>query len=286
MTSEELFSPILEIAGNLKSAEKFLTEGNPSEDEKEKLEQLIVNLTEEYNEKKKQIIYSLLSVQKIQESSEYFESFLGNEFASMKKGYHVESHGIIDEVEKELVELFNKESRKSPLRRKVEKYWILLAILAVILLALGSKSYWLVDVDTPFEEPQGVIEGTQALDKALEYFEMVDSKNFSRAARKNGWLKSFVFWPIEPTEAEYERAAEFLSSSVTAYTFLKEQGIACDNVFDAESDNGKMDISEKVAKTIKAEEGFLLETANKGVPDLPKGFVMLSKAVVLTFPCE
>lgn len=45
--------------------------------------------------------------------------------------------------------------------------------------------------------------------------------------RRGGWIKSIIFWPVEPTKKEINYASEFLWSTVDVYEYLLKENTLC-----------------------------------------------------------
>lgn len=121
-----------------------------------------------------------------------------------------------------LIPYLAKESKKSPGYRKALKMmpWALGA--ACVVVYFGFRIFSAVDVSAPLDSKEGMIQRAAAMEKVVRYDDFMHTK-----VRKGGWLKSMIFWPIEPTDAEMTGASEFAGLSIEALDILRNDGQIC-----------------------------------------------------------
>lgn len=239
MSNIELYKPLLEISLAISECKDELTT-NPGWSRKSKLKKAIENLEQKLNEESSELIDRTVNTWN---SDQPLNIFLAEEFASLKQDADESWHNAIDDVGQRITKLALSESSKSPMRRKVEKngVWIAIGVIAITMLSL--KWYWLVEVDQPIETVTGTIQRAAALDKLLDYDDSMDTR-----VRRGGWLKGILFWPAEPTEKEIEHASEFLWAAVEIYDYLNTEGAICGSKLSHNSNDENYNDELEIAK--------------------------------------
>lgn len=66
-------------------------------------------------------------------------------------------------------------------------------------------------IESSLDTEKGIQQRAAAIEKVLWYDDLMDTR-----ARRGGWIKGILFWPIKPTEQELSGAAEFASLAYEA----------------------------------------------------------------------
>jgi len=173
------------------------------------------------------------------------------------------------------METLDKETAKSPARRKFERnsWWIV--SLLVIAGFLGAKWYWLIDVTRPLESTEGLIQRAAVFQKAFDY-----DDNMGRRMRKNGWAKQIIYWPIKPTDDEIKYAGDFMQYAMSAYLFLKKEKLVCGAYYTFDLEN--KDISDGELSLLKEAADF---AASANIADYENSAELGIAAIKFKFPC-
>jgi hypothetical protein len=200
--------------------------------------------------------------------------YLSDELEQIKEVADESWHLAIDDVKGRLLKVASSETKKSPLRRKIEKngWWITITVVAFIMVFL--KWYWLVEVTQPIETVEGVRQRTAALEKVLDYDDSMDTR-----VRRGGWLKGILFWPAEPTDDEVGYAGEILWWTLDVYDYLKKEGLICKASLSYNPNDDNIQDEIKIVKVLKDFIGISPSTADDGVE-------LVAEAFVSKFPCE
>jgi hypothetical protein len=73
-------------------------------------------------------------------------------------------------------------------------------------------------IESPADTQKGIQERAAAIEKVLRYDDWMDTR-----ARRGGWLKGILLWPIKPSEQELKGASEFASLAYEAQAVSVEQ---------------------------------------------------------------
>tara|TARA_B110000238_G_C16048142_1_gene404846 strand:+ start:280 stop:1098 length:819 start_codon:yes stop_codon:yes gene_type:complete len=272
MSNIELYQPLLELSAAISESNQELQD-KPGWKRKSELKKAIQNMEEKLTEETNELINRTVDSW---DSDQPLSEFLVAELDAIREAADDSWHVAIDDVKARLSKLANKEGRKSPLRRKIEKngWWITILVIGVIMVSL--KWYWFVDVNKPMDEPAGVIQRAAALEKLLDYDDSMDTK-----VRRGGWLKGILFWPAEPTEEESKYASEFLWTSVDVYDYLKKQNALCSaNLSHNSNDENYKD---EIAIAQVAID-YINNTPNASGAE--SGPLLLAGAYTTKFPCQ
>lgn len=112
----------------------------------------------------------------------------------------------IDYTSDNLLPYLQKEARKSPGLRKVQKAAPFVAGALVIIAYFGVRIFAATPVTESIDSRLGLQQRSAAAEKAIRYDDWSGTR-----VRRGGWLKGILFWPIEPTETEIQSAAEFVT---------------------------------------------------------------------------
>lgn len=218
MSNIELYQPLLELSAAIKQCNQEL-QGKPGWKRKSELKKAVGNMEQKLTEQSTGLISKTVDSW---DSGQPLSSFLAEELDAVKEAADESWHVAIEDVKNRLSKLADKESKKSPTRRKIEKngWWIAIVVTGITMVSL--KWYWLIDVNEPMDSTAGVVQRAETLEKLLDYNDSMDT-----SVRRGGWLKSILFWPAEPTEQEIEYASEFLWTTVDVYDYLSEEGALC-----------------------------------------------------------
>lgn len=129
-------------------------------------------------------------------------------------------HPLYEEVRGDLVARIDGESGKKPWQRTLR--YRLPVILGVLVVAFyfGLRWYSATPVTAALETRQGLQQRAVALDKVIRYDDWAST-------RRGGFIKGILLWPIEPTEAELQKASELGGLILTATAELGVAGQAC-----------------------------------------------------------
>jgi hypothetical protein len=270
MSNFELYQPLLEIAVAIKHCEKEI-EQKPGMFRKSKLKKTIGNLEEKLTLECTELIDKTVDSW---DSESLLSDYLDHELSTLKEVADESWFVAIDDVKSRLVKLAEKETSKSPTRRTIERngWWI--GIVSVVVIMLGLKWYWLVEVSEPAESSVGTYQRALALDKLLDYDDTMDTR-----VRRGGWLKGILFWPEEPTDEEIGFASEFLWSSIQIHDYLKEENEICGAHLTHQDDDvyrDELEIAQIALKSVLA-----------GNPqDFEGSAQYIANAYYETYPCQ
>jgi len=231
MSNLELYKPLIQIIYAIKELHTEF-EGNPERKRKAEIKKELPNLNQALDEKCNDLIKTIIDSWSPEQP---LDQFLSEDLNNLKDSIDDDKiKQVIDDLKEKIIPLASKESKKGPTRRKLKKNGWLIGLGLVVLIMVGLKFYWLVDVSESIEAPIGVIQGGEALEKLLDYNGLMKTK-----VRRGGWVKEIMYWPASLTDKETTRAGEFISVSVAAYEYLKKNNLICganlttyeDNIF-------------------------------------------------------
>ncbi|MBN1783802.1 MAG: hypothetical protein JW812_02430 [Alphaproteobacteria bacterium] len=173
--------------------------------------------------------------------------------ADVKK--HFKSHKILQDF---VLKRLAKEAKKSPFRRKIERYFWKGFLVVLAVFALIFRQYNLITVDAPLETKEGIMQRAAAYDKFSTYNSLV-------AGSRNGFAKMILFWPIEPTKEEVNYASEFIFSAGAIYNRLKKAETICDAEFTYDDTKENYDDKDDVMKIATISLHFIQEKFNPEV---------------------
>lgn len=111
----------------------------------------------------------------------------------------------VDYTRDNLLFYVDKEADKDPRVRKAIKAAPFVAGALAVIIYLGVRLFSGTPVTASMETRDGILQRAAATEKVIRYDDWMGTR-----VRRGGWLKGILFWPIEPTEAEIEGAAEFV----------------------------------------------------------------------------
>jgi hypothetical protein len=155
------------------------------------------------------------------DDAEETKSLISSDFEEMKTlqpGWE----SVFVFVQQELFERINKESKKSPLRRKIVKWTPAALAVVVAVMYFGVRFTSGIDVTQPLESKAGLVQRAAATEKVVSYDDFMGTQ-----VRRGGFLKGILFWPIEPTQPEVTAASEFVSVTLEGYEVLQKQQEIC-----------------------------------------------------------
>jgi hypothetical protein len=268
----ELYQPLLELSAALNEHKKELKE-KPSWKRKSELKKAIQNIEQELANKSSELIGSTVNSWNLEQS---LSSFLEEELDAVKEMADKSWHCAIKDIKTRLIKLAEKEGKKSPIRRKIEKNGWWLAIAAIGLVMVTLKWYWLVDVNKPMELTAGVAQRAKALEKLIDYDDSMDAR-----VRRGAWLKDIFLWPAKPTDKEAEYASEFLWTSLDIYDYLKAENVLCGANLLYDANDESFDDEIEIAQ-------IAINYANNtdNVNTAESGPLLLMSAFTSKFPCQ
>lgn len=272
MSNIELYQPLLELSSAINECNQEL-QGKPGWKRKSELKKAVQSMEQKLTEQSAELINKTVDSW---DSDQPLSAFLIEELNAVKEVADESWHVAIEDVKKRLRKLAEKESKKSPTRRKIEKngWWITILVIGLTMVSL--KWYWLIDVDEPIDTPTGVSQRAATLEKLLDYDDSMDTR-----VRRGGWLKGILFWPAEPTEEEIKYASEFLWATVEVYDYLQNEKVLCNaNLFhNANDENYKDEIA-----IAQVAIDYIANTQNISVAE--SGPLLLAGAYTSKFPCK
>ena len=272
MENIKLYQPLLELSVAINECNQELQE-KPGWRRKSELKKTVQNIEQQLTEQSTELINKTVDSW---DSEQSLSSFLAEELDAVKDAADESWHVAIEDVKNRLNKLADKEGKKSPTRRKIEKngWWI--AIVAIGITMVSLKWYWLVDVNEPIESTTGLVQRAAALEKLLDYDDSLDTR-----VRRGGWAKGILYWPAEPTEEEIEYASEFLWESVNLYDYLRRENAICNAnlIFNANDENYKDEIA-----IAQIAIGYVNKINN--VKAAESGPLLLAGAYTSEFPCQ
>lgn len=272
MSNIELYQPLLELSVAINECNQELLE-KPGWKRKSELKKAVRNMEQKLTEKSTELVSKTVEGW---ESDQSLSIFLTEELNAIKEAADESWHVAIEDVKERLCKLADKESKKSPMRRKIEKngWWITILVIAITMVSL--KWYWLIDVNEPIDTPAGVAQRAATLAKLLDYDDSMDTR-----VRRGGWLKGILFWPAEPTEEEIKYAAEFLWTTVDIYDYLQKENALCNaNLFHNTGDENYKD------EIAIAQIAIDYISNKQKVNSAESGPLLLAVAYTSKFPCK
>ncbi|MDZ7735172.1 MAG: hypothetical protein U5P41_02755 [Gammaproteobacteria bacterium] len=173
MSNIELYQPLLELSAAIKQCNQEL-QGKPGWKRKSELKKAIQNMEQKLTEQSTDLINNTVDSWI---PSQPLSSFLAEELDEVKEAADESWHVAIEDVKKRLSKLADKESKKSPTRRKIEKHGWWIAILVIGITMVSLKWYWLIDVNEPIESTAGVVQRAKTLEKLLDYDDSMGSRS-------------------------------------------------------------------------------------------------------------
>jgi hypothetical protein len=272
MSNVKLFQPLLELSAVINEYKEEL-QTKPGSKRKSELKEGIQNMETALVEKSTELIKKTVDSW---DSDQTLSDYLEQELDAIKEASDESWHLAIEDLKVRLRKISNTESKKSPIRRKIEKngWWLTILFIGITMVSL--KWYWLIEVNQPIDTVKGVIQRAGTLDKSLNYDDSMDTK-----VRKGGFFKGILFWPAEPTEKEIEYASEFLLSTVEVYAYLQEQNAVCGgplfHISDDDHYKDTMAISQVVLDYINNGSNF---------NNVENGPLLIAQALTSKFPCQ
>jgi len=229
MRNFDLYKPLVELVSAIGECRREL-QGDVSWKRKADLRKIARSLEHKLTEQSEALIYRTLNSWDADES---LSQYLSDELNVLKSGTEENWHGDIDYVKMRLARLAENEGRKSTLRRKLERYGWVIAIVVVIVSVFGVRWYSQVDVSYPPETAKGVVLGSHALQKLANY-----DDSLGDGMDSIGLFKRIVMWPVKPAPAETRYALEFMGAAVDVYDQLKIENRICGTKIEHQPDNG------------------------------------------------
>lgn len=129
----------------------------------------------------------------------------------------------VDVVREDINNRIRGEAGKPVWRRRLQYYSVPIIVSTLAIAYVGTWMYNDLEIDQPIETKAGIIQRADALDKVLRYQDLMSGQ-----AQRGGWIKPFLFAPLEPDDAELEGARGFSSLVLAGYDKLESEGLACD----------------------------------------------------------
>ena len=140
-----------------------------------------------------------------EESRDSAADNVGAQLAGLRNQADPSWYPAIDYTSDSLLPYLAKEAAKSPRMRKAIKLAPLvagaLAVIAYFTVRLVSGT----PVTESIETRAGLQQRAAAVEKVIRYDNWMSTR-----VRRGGWLKGVLLWPIEPTDAEINGAADFV----------------------------------------------------------------------------
>lgn len=128
-------------------------------------------------------------------------------------------HPAIDYTRDNLLPCLTKEAAKSPRLRKALKLVPLVVGGLAVLVYFGIRLASGTPVTEDFETRAGIQQRAAAAQKVIRYDDWMSTR-----VRRGGLFKGILLWPIEPTDAEVNGAAEFVSLVVEGQQYAEGCG--------------------------------------------------------------
>ena len=242
----------------------------------------IANLERKFQEDADDLVYEFLKHVDTSDANtdltDVFRSALGGVKDALQSG---DADGFetdlniraIDRTAEKLANIAAKQQAKSSFRRKVEHYRPAIVIVAVAAVYFGLRFYSAVPTYDQIETRDELIAGYTALQKVDRYDDLAGTR-----ARKGGWLKGIMLWPIEPTEDEVEFAADMVWLSIRMHDYLLEEGLICNNTLSGPLENEDIDTKLEYARLV----GDFAETS----PQQGNAIELTAAALDQSYSCE
>jgi len=268
----EHFQPLLELSVVLNECNAEL-QGKPGWKRKAELKKVIENAERKLTKQSAELINRTVDAW---ESEASLSAFLVEELNTLKEASDESWHDAIEGVKERLSKLADKESSKSPARRKIDKngWWITIFVIGITVVSL--KWHWLINVTESADTPSGIAQRAAALEKILDYDDLMGA-----GVRRGSWLKGLLFWPAKPTEEETRYAAEFMWTAIDVYDYLQKENALCDVNLYSEKDK-KIRKYEIAIAQIAVD--YINNTQNFSTAE--SGSLLLTSAYISKFPCQ
>lgn len=204
---------LVELAGAICSLKEAATTKSKSEQKKIK-EQLDI-LNAKFLEMRNNYV-DLLLITPHGRSQAYEQT--ATKIAVMRTSSDPSWNEAISYVSENLLPRIKKEASRDPLLRKMIKAIPLVLGAIVVTAYFAIRFFSTIQIENPVETREGIQERAVAIEKLLRYDNWADTR-----VRRGGWLKGILLWPIEPSEAEIEGAAEFAALAYEAQKVSTEQ---------------------------------------------------------------
>ncbi len=189
-------------------------------------------------------------------------------------------------LEKALQERLKKESGKSAVRRRFERYVWLIVLLLFIVGLIGVKFYYKCDVSQPLLSRPGM-ENVIRLGQKIKYHDSLVSSKVHH--RKEGLMKTILLWPLAISDQESEYYTQYIVLLSRIGYELKQGGHACEIGSWAKPQDQNYN-DEEVARLLELAEA-VNEKAAKKLRDLPVDIQpqdmisLMAEILVENFPC-
>jgi len=271
MSNVDVYRPLLDLSNAIaENREEY--RDNPSRQRRGELEKERKILDQKLTEACKTLVLGSVDGWT---STTPLASFIASDIERLKEVADPSWFPAIDDVSTRLIAIANRETSKSPARRRIEKNAPIFALVGCLLIYFGLKWFWLVDVSSSIETTKGVVERSAAFEKAIDYDDLMDTE-----VRKGGWLKGLLFWPAKPTEDEITSASEFVGAAREVYAYLKEQGAVCSADFG--TPYGLVGVDAVVTAKVALEH---IKAPGKS-ESAESGALLLAAAFVERMPCK
>lgn len=241
MPNFDLYKPLIEISAAITECCKEPRE-DPGWKRKADLKKVARDLEHKLDQQCEALIDRTLDAW---DPDEPLGEFLCAELNTIKQDTDAEWHAEIENVKVRLARLAANESRKSPVRRKLERngWWI--AILLVVVVVLSVMMYSKIDVSYPPETSEGVVQGSAALKKLARY-----DPSLGDGLKSIGVVKRLALWPVKPSREEIEYALEFMWSTIDVYDSMQENNKLCNANLMHSADNGNYEDELAIAMVV------------------------------------
>ena len=128
-------------------------------------------------------------------------------------------HPALDYTQENLLPYVEKEARKSPSMRKVQRAAPYVAAAIALVTYFGVALFSGTPVTDPIETRAGIVQRAAAAEKVIRYDNWMGTK-----VRRGGWIKGLLLWPIEPDAYEIKGAGEFVSLVFEGQQYAKGCG--------------------------------------------------------------
>jgi hypothetical protein len=172
------------------------------------------------------------------------------------------------------IAMYGREALRRPSwKDRWKGYAALLAIVAAVAAYGASNWYLSTKITAAYDTPEGLQQRREATDRVLAHDDVMSTK-----ARKSGWFKLFLDWPMSPTDAEQSAFKEYVADIMFIHRGMVEAKLIC----------GRLDMTDDQLIDLVDEINDALDVRAERIEELtaPQSAVVHAAAKLYPLPCE
>jgi hypothetical protein len=265
MSTFNQYMSLIEQIALLTEVERRSTDGSLKRKERKKYKQAAPHNLAKVLKEIKSIVTNMLNTV----GREKLRSRASADFDELRHSIKPEGVVHLDRLQGLFFECVKKESNKSPFRRQMERYSLVIFFVIVFAISCSVQWSYLVDVTDPIDTRKGFVQRAMTFEKLLDYNKAMEGR-----ARRNGWVQSIFYWHIKPTDTEMKYVNEFANANIKVLKYYVAKKVLCVN--------GPPD-----SKTVSTQVlGYILNPANaKAIATQTAGTGIISLALASSYSC-